>query len=238
MGIKKKPLAVATISFIRNKEEERVVFKTIRILSLLGIPVIIADGGSLPKQKKFIRSLPNITLLEEKGLTQQLKASFRKGAAIADSLFYLQTDKLDFVERHASNFIAHYLNSNSKGMLIPVRSEASFNSYPNYQRKTEEFLNFIISSYCGKTTDYYYGPKIFSTQLVKYLTQLNKDIKWGIEAYFYAINYRLSLPMDFYNVNIKAPKEILFDEFEFKKYRLELVQWQTEGLIQGHTVKL
>jgi len=236
--MKKHKLAITTTSLIRTPTEGITVLKTIEVLSALNIPVIIADGGSPQKQKQIIKNMPNIILLEEKGLTNQLKESFVKGADIANSLFYLHTDKLDFVQKYAHKLIDNYLDLKTKGMLIPIRTAAAFNTYPKYQRELENFLNYMISDYCGKKADYYFGPKIFSSKLVSYLDRVRKDIKWGIEAYFYTINHRLKLPMHFYKVNVNAPKEVLTDDFEFKKYRLELIKWQIDGLILGQQVDI
>ena len=235
--MKKSPIVITTISLIRTKEEEKVVIEAVKALSKLGVPIIISDGGSTNRQKEAIRKLPNITLYEVKGHTNQLVNSFQKGAEIADALFYLHTDKLDFVQKHASNAIKYYLNCPKNTMLVIARDKPSLKAYPKYQQETEKFLNFMISDYIGIKADYYYGPKIIPSKLVSYLSQLNKDIKWGIEAFFYTIHYRLSLPLDFYKVDIKPPKEIL-DSFAFQKYRLNLIKWQIDGLIQGQKVKL
>lgn len=99
-------------------------------------------------------------------------------------------------------------------------------------------MNFILSDYLNKKADYYFGPKIFSSRLVSYSDKIQGDIGWGIEAYFYALNKRLGLPMSFYQCEVAAPKEILKTKEETKQCRLKIIQWQIEGLIQGQTVKL
>lgn len=174
-------IAITTVSWIRNKEERKVVLQTIENLSRLKIPIIIVDGGSPKEDKEFIRQLPNISFLEEEGgLTKQLFRSHYHGATIADYLFYLHTDKLDFVKNEVKRMIDYYNNLKNKGMLIPSRTERSVKTYPSFQYTQEKFLNFFISDYLGIKSDYYAGPKIYPSFLVKYLDQVKEDIGWGI----------------------------------------------------------
>lgn len=233
----KQSLAISTVSLIRNKEEGKVVLETIKILSSLNIQVVIVDGGSPGKAKDKIKSLPNIIFLERRGLTNQLKTSFKRGAEVARSLFYLHTDKLDFVEKYAQKLIDFHSTLKPETMLIPTRSTSTFKTYPAFQRKIEMYLNFILSDYLDKKADYYFGPKIFSSKLVPYLDKLQGDIGWGIEAYFYALNKRLRLPMKFYECEAATPKDIGSQE-EIKRYRLKILQWQIEGFLQGQAIKL
>ncbi|MFA4880265.1 MAG: hypothetical protein WC650_01390 [Candidatus Doudnabacteria bacterium] len=236
--MRKKPIAITTISLNRTPEEGETVLETVKILNSLGIPIIIADGGSPIKQKKIMKSFSNVTFLEAEGLTNEIKTTFRRGAAMADSLFYLHLDKLDFVRKYVPKLIQYYLARKDKKMIVAARTKKSFQTYPPYQRKVEEYLNYVLGDYCGSRSDYYYGPKIFSSMLVPYLKALKGDVGWGIEAYFYVLNHRLSLPMEFYPVEITAPAEVLADELEFKQYRLKGLLQQVEGFLQGQKVEV
>ena len=226
-------LAITTLSLIRTPEERGAVLSTIAELNELQTPIIVVDGGSSKKDKKEISSFPNVRLFEtDRGLTHQLILSHQEAAKHAKFLFYLHSDKLSFVKNNCQKMIDFYDQLNNQGMLIPVRSRKSLNTYPLYQRKVEEFLNFFISDYINIKADYYTGPKIYPSYLAKYLNQLKGNIGWGIEAYLYVIAKRLSLPLDFIDCEMFAPKDIE-SEKEAKLYRLKIAKCRSRGLFKG-----
>lgn len=182
--------------------------------------------------------MPNVYFFESKsGLTEQLFISHREGAKLADCLFYLHTDKLDFSKNTVKEMIEKYRTFDKKGMFIPTRTKESIDTYPPYQKTQESFLNFFISDYIGIQNDYYAGPKIYPANLVKYFEQLEGQIGWGIEAYFYGIAKRLNMPFDFYSCSFQAPEDIE-DEEKTKMYRLKITEWQIQGLLQSQKVLL
>lgn len=234
----KIPLAITAPSLIRSVEEEKVVLATITELSKLNIPLIITDGGSSDEQKKKIKEIPNIIFFEEKGLFNQLKKSMNEGAKIANALFYLHSDKLDFARHYVKKMIDFYMTLPKKSMLIPSRTSSAFETYPSFQKMTEVILNSITSEFMEKKEDYYYGPKIFSSLLVPYFGKVKGEIGWGYEAFMYILNKRLNYPFYFYPVDqITSPKDV-GDKEAIKTYRLRNLQWQIEGFIQGKEVKL
>ena len=166
----------------------------------------------------------------------QLKISQGEAAKVADTIFYLHTDKLTFVRENAKRLIELQLK-NPKRMLIPVRDNESLNSYPPYQREAEQFLNFFVSDFIGQKNDYYAGPKLYPSSLVSYLDQLKEEINWGIEAYYYAIAKRLEMPFYFETVVSPSPQDI-DDVDKTKDYRLKIVEWQIKGLLLGKQVNL
>lgn len=234
----KNNFAIATVSLIRTKEESEIVLKTIQKLSELNIPIVIADGGSPSHDINKIKKIKNVLLFKTKNwLTSQLIKSHKEAAKLADYIFYLHTDKLNFAKDTASKMIKKYLSLKNKGILIPTRTKKSLETYPEYQKREEEYLNYFMSDYIGIKTDYYAGPKIYPAYLVKYLGNVKGKIGWGIEAYFYAIAKRLKMPFDFISFYMQAPSDI--DNIEkTKNYRLRIMQWQIDGLIQGQEIEL
>jgi hypothetical protein len=231
-------IAISTVSWIRTSAEREIVLKTIQALSALSVPVIIVDAGSAPDDQQAIRKIPNVIFYEEKGgLTKQLYKSQISAAKYGESIFYLQTDKLNFVADYALPMITKYRQLKSRGILIPTRTPASIKTYPMYQQTQEAFLNFFMSQFVGIAEDYYAGPKIYPAALVKYLGELKEEIGWGIEAYYYALAKRLNLPFDFLSCFIQSPTDV-DDPENTKIYRLKITQWQIQGLIQGNSVDL
>jgi hypothetical protein len=192
-------IVISTVSWIRTPKESQVVLKTIELLTKLDVPIVIVDAGSPPQDLEKIHSFKNVTLFKsELGLTEQLLISHREAEKLGEYIFYLHTDKYDFARDAAPKVIEMYRSLAKKGVLIPTRTEESLSTYPVFQRKEEDYLNYFMSDYIGTEADYYAGPKIYPTSLVKYLDKLDGNIGWGIESYFYAIAKRLNLSFDFF----------------------------------------
>lgn len=234
----KNDIAIATLSWIRTPDESKVVLETIEYLSKLDVPLVIVDAGSPKEDGEKIKDMKNVIFFEDKNdLTSQLILSHKEAANLADSIFYLHTDKLDFARSTASKMIETYRKLDKKGMLVPVRTKKSIATYLPYQRTAEEYLNYFVGDYVGIPGDYYAGPKIYPRSLVQYLDQMNEKIGWGIEAYFYVIAKRLGLSFDFLPFFMRAPIDV-DDEEKTKIYRLQIVEWQINGFIQAQKVKL
>jgi len=233
----KQKIAITTLSLIRTKKEAGIVLETIKALCGLNVPVVLVDGGSDERYLREIEDLSNIHLYHEKSLENQLRRSLVEGSKIADSCFYTHTDKLDFAKKYVKKIIEEYMRFEPDTMFVASRTNESFATYPEYQRKTEEYLNYFHSDYLGVSEDYYYGPKIFSSKLVKYLDLLDSDFGWGFEALFYILNHRLGFPLKFYKVECKSPEDVGSEE-DVKSYRLKTVKWHIESFLRGVNVKL
>lgn len=234
----KSDIGIVTISWIRTPEERSVVLETLQSLSRLHVPLVIVDKGSAAEDLQLISRMPNVILFTGvTNHTEQLKKAHVEGAKIADYLFYLHTDKLDFAQNMVSKMIDRYRLLPKKGLFIPSRMHPTMQAYPKFQRVTEEFLNFFMSEYTKQEEDYYAGPKIYPSSLVKYLDHLTSDIGWGIEAYFYVIAKRLNIPFDFMSFDMAPPIDV-DDEAETKVYRLKIVEDQIQGYLKGLEVTL
>lgn len=234
----KTKIAITTTSWIRSNEENEIVLQTIKHLSLLNLPMVIVDRDSPVDSKDKIKKMPNVSFFEtNQGLQTQLIQSFKETAKLADNLLYLHTDKLDFVKNYASDMIEKYLNLPTKGILIASRDEKSWDSYPPYQKKQEEYLNFFLGDYVGFRNDYIVGIFILPGFLVKYLDNIKGNIGWGIESYLYVIAKRLGLHFDFYPCTLSFPKDVDTEE-KIKNYRLLINKWHIDGFLQAQNVKL
>lgn len=238
----KHPLAITALSLIRSKNEEKIVFETVKTMSRLNVPVILVDGGSGERQKKYLQSLPNVDLFETsrglRRLSERLRIAFSEGTKVAEALFYVQSDKVDFAKNYMKKMIDHYQTLPQHTMLVPSRTLKAFATYPLFQQNAELFLNAMVSEFLGKKEDYYYGPKIFSSAVVPFFSRIKGEIGWGYEAFMYMINKRLGYQTEFYEVdNIRSPEDV-GDMDNINVYRLRILQWQIEGLLQGKKVTL
>lgn len=229
----KSQFAVATYTLIRTEAEGKIVTKTIEELSKLNIPVIIVDGGSPEKDITALKQLPNIFLYEGiKEWGKQIIISNKEAAKKADYVFFLQSDKLEFVKNYAGSMLETYEKLQTKGICIASRSREAQMKYPQYQRIQEEFMNFFIGDYIGIKQDYFSGVRIYPSSLVKYLQHIKGDIAIGVESYLYALAKRLKLPFSFITYPIMSPPDTDNEEIA-KQYRLKITQWEIEGFLQG-----
>lgn len=235
----KSDIAIITVSRIRNEQERTVVLETMEALSRLHLPIVIVDQGSPPEALQLISQMQNVKLISNTGtFTERIKLTNREGSQIADNLFFLQSDKLDFCQNTVPKMVERYRMIQNKGMLIPSRSHSTMQAYPKYQRINEEYLNFFISDYIGIEEDYVAGPRIYPANLVKYLDKLQEDIGWAIsESYLYVIAKRLNMPFDFMSFEMSPPKDV-DDEKTTKLYRMQITDWEIRGFMKGLEVAL
>jgi len=228
-----KEIAIATISLIRTPKERDMIVNNTQLMSSFGIPIIIVDGGSPDKDVSVLQHMKHVLLFQtKKGLTAQLRIMYKEAAWRAQHICYLQIDKQDYIENHVRVLMDEYFALPTKGMYVPERAKKSFATYPIFQQRVEEFLNFFIGDYIGMQHDYYYGPKIHPASLTQYIEQLRGDIGWGGEAFLYVIAKRLGLPFQFVELDVAAPQEV-YSEEQAKQNRLYVVQNQIDAFLQA-----
>ena len=106
----------------------------------LGIPVFIADAGSIPSFLKAVECLPGIQVrVEGENLVQQVKSSVARAVAAGHRfILYTEPDKKEFFQRSARNFVAEALRAEA-AVCMAARNE-SFATFPAGQQWTEAAL--------------------------------------------------------------------------------------------------
>src|SRR5687768_848410 len=96
-------LTIATMTRARDEDEALLLVRSLRALDAHGIPMFIADGGSVAEFVGEIQQLPNANLSATRGagLVAQVRASVRDAATHGTRfVLYTEPDKLDFFENH------------------------------------------------------------------------------------------------------------------------------------------
>ncbi len=233
MKNKKSKICIATVTWARNLSEKKIILKTLKMLSELGYPIVVADErNAATPLTADLKKIKNVKVFTASGFDKKAKLSLSRAAAISDYIFWIEADKFEFAKNHAKNFINHYLK-NPCGTLLPGRSASSFFQYPKFQQTLEKFLFYITAELLSKPLlDVCYGPRIFPSVLVEFLSHLKRDIGFGFQAYLLAINSRLNLPVNQINYKISPPPDIQSANV-IKLYRLQQAQDWIEGLNQG-----
>lgn len=235
----KSKIVIATVSWARNEKEKKLILDTLSELDKLGLPIILTDqADSRFPLIKEAKKLKNVQIFREKTLYSKVKRSFTKASEIGDSIFYTESDKLSFVKSHARDFINQYL-TNRNVVLLSARSNETFQKLPRYQKAMEHFLAITFGSLTNKpwVMDISYGPRIFSTSLVKYLKFVKEDIGFGWQAYLLTIATRLGIPIRIINYHVESPEDIQ-DEKEVVLFRMKQAGDYFKGYEKGMKISL
>ena len=103
-------VAVATMTLVRDEDEEPLLRHSMEALARVGRPVFVSDGGSGDGFVSFLRSLPNVTAVEAggTGLVGQVRGSLAAAARSgARFVLYTESDKQEFFETRLPAFIGH-----------------------------------------------------------------------------------------------------------------------------------
>lgn len=173
----------------------------------------------------------------QENFSERLVFGLNQAGQLGDTIFYLQSDKLDFVQRSAASLIRQYVSFTTPGILIPSRTTETMQQYPAFQQTQEAFLNFIVGDYIGIVQDYFAGPKLFPAQLTFFLQHIQGDIGWGVEAYLYVIAKKLNLPFHFFPIDMAPPQDV-GDPTQIKASRLRVTQQIIEGFTQAQRLEM
>lgn len=182
-------LAVATVTLVRDPDEEMLMRAALAALSRQGLRVAVADGGSPPPFLDAIGALPGFEV--RRGVTGGLLAQVRASLDLALSwgkrrVLYTEPDKHDFFTRHLTGFLEAAAVNPDADLVIAARSAPSFATYPPIQQRAETMVNELCAHATGRTTDYSYGPFLFAASALPALADLPADIGWGWRPYVFA----------------------------------------------------
>ena len=230
--MEKAEVAIATISWARNEQEEALLRRSLEQLATLDVPIFITDGGSGESFLQFLRSHSNFTLLEPaKGLWPQTKGSlvgaYESGAK---SIFYTEPDKADFFTHHLPKFIHEVSFDEQTGVVLAARSLRGFGSFPQFQQMTETTINNCCEEIIGEAFDYVYGPFLLNSELIAYLKDLTPNIGWGWRPYTFNIAKRLGLRVTAISGDFLCPPDQQHDDHSERLHRMRQLAQNIEGL--------
>jgi hypothetical protein len=237
----KHDLSIATITWARDADEEKLLRQSLQQLAKLELPVFITDGGSNNRFLDFIRSFPNFTLLEAKarGLWAQAKnslsAAHQSGSPF---ILYTEPDKNDFFKNGLPQNLQEVVVNERSGIITASRSTASFATFPAFQQMTETTINNCCNEVISSAIDYTYGPFILNRQLVPYFALLQEDIGWGWRPYTFVIANRLSYTIEAFTGHFSCPPAQQQDNRTERIYRMRQLSENIQGIVLAATVQL
>jgi hypothetical protein len=230
----KRDVSIATMTWARDADEERLVGESAEHLAALGVPVYATDGGSAPEFVNFLRALPNFTVFEagSPGVWTQARRSVR-AAIEAGSPFvlYTESDKRDFFRDRLEEFVGEAPVGENLGVVLASRSAESYATFPEFQRRTEEAINRCCAELAGHYFDFTYGPFIFNRALLPALERLPDDIGWGWRPYAFAVAHRLGYRVESIAKDLPCPAEQREDDSRERLYRMRQLGQSVQGLL-------
>lgn len=237
--MKKEELVIATISLVRNAEEEALLKTSLSQLASLAIPVIVTDGGSPQAFVAFLQSLPNFTVLQApaKGLFAQAKNSLQEAAKIERQfIFYTEPDKEEFFRSGLMKFLNNIETDNNFGITMASRSAKAFATFPAFQQMTETTINNCVEELIGRKTDSCYGPFVLNKKLVAFLNQMQEDIGWGWRPFVFNAAHRLGYKVDAIEGDFFCPAAQQQDAAAERLYRMKQLEQNIRGLVSSTTL--
>lgn len=236
--MKTNDLFIATISWARNDDEEKLLRTSLQQLAELNVPVCITDGGSTESFVEFLHSIPHFIVRQAKGLWPQAKLSITMAIESgAGYIFYTEPDKLEFFSKHLKQML-DVAEIENAGAVLASRSIKGFSSFPSFQQMTETTINNCCKEIIGKEIDYCYGPFLFNANLVPYLKTLDDNIGWGWRPFVFAIAHRLGFEVKNFEGDFTCPPDQQEDDEAERIYRMKQLTQNINGLVQAATMDL
>jgi hypothetical protein len=236
-----KNLSIATITWARNEDEEKLLRQSLQQLADFQIPVYITDGGSNQGFLDFLSSHAHFKLLHTtaKGVWAQAKNSLSEAhKSGTEFILYTEPDKRDFFSRSLLQMLGTVQVSEQSGIVLAARSDLGFNTFPSFQRMTETTINNCSTEVIGKPLDFTYGPFILNRKLVPYLDLVQEDIGWGWRPYTFIIASRLGLSVDAYTADFSCPSDQREDDPKERIYRMRQLEQNIRGIVLAASVEL
>jgi hypothetical protein len=236
----KKDIAIATMCWARNDDEEKLLKASLFELNRLNIPVFITDGGSGIQFLEFIKSLSNFILLEPaKGVWLQTRSSLNKAYdAGLPFIFYTEPDKTDFFIQSLPDLLENINVDEGTGIVLASRSKDGFTSFPDFQRMTETTINNCCKEILEGSFDYVYGPFLLNRNVVPFLKHLKTEIGWGWRPYSFNIAKRLGLKVNAFEGDFLCPIDQREDTASERIYRMKQLLQNIDGLTLSTIVNI
>ena len=227
-------VAIATVTLVRNAREDALVRQSLLCLSSLGLPIVVADGGSPNAFVRFVSGLPNTEVAsscEDPGLVGQARLSLRQAAASGSSMvLYTEPDKGWFFRHHLAEFLAASTREPA-AVVLASRSAGSLLSYAASQQFSEMTLNKVCEGETGLVADYSYGPFLARPQVIAALDDVPATLGWGWRPYLFVWAHRRGYELGQVEGGFDCPLDQRIDDDAERHHRLQQLAQNLSGVV-------
>jgi hypothetical protein len=228
-------IAITTITLARSVSEERSLRRSIKTLVTLGLPVVVADGGSRVHFVEQIESLGcTMARPKSRGLVAQVKASLATALRVhpASFVLYTEPDKAAFFSEHLVDFIHSIRIRPGLAMVLAARDSTSFRTFPKGQQWTEQLMNGAAQLLFGKDGDYCYGPILLSRDAAELALSAPEDLGWGWRFWLLRQVARRKLHFRIIEMNSPCPDDQRGEDRRADRiYRVRQLRQNLNGLL-------
>jgi hypothetical protein len=208
-------LAIATITWARDPDEERLLRAALRRLCAYGRPIatVVAPEGA--------------------GLVAQTRASLKAALELSGAfLLYTEPDKLDFFETVLPAFVAEVPQTERLGAAIAARTAASFATYPQTQRLAETAINALFAREVELDADFCYGPLVLNRALIPLLNRLDPGLGWGWRFAVLGAAQRAGYRLHAIEADLPCPPAQRADHVAERVHRMRQLGQNLQGVIR------
>jgi hypothetical protein len=122
------------------------------------------------------------------------------------------------------------------GIVVPMRDEASFATFPAAQRLPESLFNRLAAATLGLPSgaDVLYGPLLIHGKLVPHVSRIEEACGWGWRTFLLAVCHRLGVPIRTWTADLPCPEDQRGENDEAARlYRIAQMAQNVRGLELG-----
>ena len=228
-------LVIATITWAKNSEEERLLEECLRSVARLGIPVVITDGGSSDQFIQSLRPLPNVSVFraERPGVVAQTRASVRASLEFGtEFILYTEPDKRHFFDAILPHFIETApVADKGLGVAFPSRTPESFATFPATQRCTERVIIDLFAGEVGVDADFCYGPLLMNRTVAPVLESLTEEVGWGWRFHILGAAELAGYRLQPYDAHLPCPLEQRVNDASERMHRIRQLGQNVNGVL-------
>ncbi len=147
--------------------------RTIQKAIAAGFVVVVVDGGSseqLTEEYKLLGAV--VSASKELGMGKQRREAIKIADSLSDNVvIWMEPEKESFIDQISHT--TQLLIAGEAEMVIPKRSELE--SYPSFQRLSEQLGNLFWKEVTCSDLDIYFGPRAWTKDLTRYFLEYDGE---------------------------------------------------------------